>query len=117
MFTPFTVLCHGQRFAPAGRTHILIMVAVRKLIMDTQRLLDIFQIVNMQPRRKRLTAAQAFCLFSPRAFFLIKLNADLRWPLENVKELSKRQIEQGEDDRYGMQHRQKPVIQAMQQMG
>ena len=65
---------------------------------------------------KGVTAAQARGLLRPRAFFLVKLHADLGRPLEDMKELSKGQIQKREDHGDGVQHGEKTVIQAMQQV-
>ena len=62
-------------------------------------------------------AAKANCLLGASTLVLIKLDANLRRPLKNMKELSKRKIEQRKDDCDLMQHGEEPIIQAMQQMG
>src|SRR6185312_6148756 len=84
--------------------------------MNLQRLLDLFEVIGVHLRSKLLAAAQAVRLRSSFAKVLIELHADLSGTLENMKELSKRQIEKGKYHRYRMQHRQKTVVQSMQQV-
>jgi hypothetical protein len=69
------------------------VIAVWKLITDAQRLLNVLEIFNVKPRRKFQAAAQTFCLFGARAFFFVELHADLRGPLEDVKELPKWEVQ------------------------
>src|SRR5689334_17279258 len=92
------------------------MRATGKLVAYAQCGLDILQVLNVHARGERRLATDARSWLSPRSLFLVKLDTDLRRSLEYVKELSKRKVQKSEDDRYRVQHGEKSVIQAMQQM-
>src|SRR5262245_29279153 len=63
----------------------------------------------MYPRSKALAAPRTERAFVLVARGMIKLHAKLRRPLENVEELSERQIQEGLNDRDGMQDREEAV--------
>src|SRR6185369_1824957 len=87
-----------------------------KLIADAQRLLNILQVLNVHEGCKRLMATQACGLLCTSTLLFVKLHADLRRPLEYMKEFSKRKIQQRKNDGDRMQHGEKAIVQSMQQV-
>src|SRR6185436_4044260 len=75
--------------------------------------LDLDQIAHLQQRRELLIAAAAARHPFARRDVLVETDAELRRPLEDVKELAERQIEQREDDRDRVQQREKVVTVAL----
>src|SRR5690349_5366369 len=76
------------------------------LVLIAQLALDGDQVLDVQPRGERLFAAAADRLLAGLANIAIELDAELRRPLENVKELAKRQPEQREDYGHRVRDRQ-----------
>ena len=73
------------------------MAAITELIVDAECLLNVFQVFNVKARSERLAATDTRGLLRPGAFFFVELHSDLRRTLEDMEELSKRQIQQSED--------------------
>src|SRR5438132_6790767 len=105
------LLCQGQHLAPTGRADALVMAGrvARKLVLVTQLALYLNQVLHLKLRRKRLLTTHTEGLPSLLSDIPVELDAQLRRPLEDVKELAKRQPEQRENHRHGMRDGQKLI--------
>jgi len=74
-----------------------------RLVPDSQLALDLLEIVDVHARRERFAASRAAGRLARRAGLAIEGDAELRGPLEDVEELAKRQVEQREDHRDGVE--------------
>src|SRR6516225_2880241 len=122
---PERVLRQRQVLAAARRAHVLIVdarirrrrfVGPHTLVTDAELPLDVLEIVDVHPRRERRTATDTPCGLALRADFAVERDAELRRPLEDVKELAERQIEQREDYRDGVQLGQEDEMQSAHQV-
>ncbi len=88
-------------------TDILVVGAVFHSILNAECALHRFQVANLQAARETLSTTGARRLSAFFASALVEIDAHLRGALKDVEELSKWQIEQGEDNGHGMQLREK----------
>ena len=99
-----------QGFTLAGRTEFLPgRVRAFHLIVKPHLRQHPLQIFDMHFRGKPLTAAFAKCRLSRFSSRLIKLHAQLRGALKNMKELSEREIKQRRDHGNGVENGQETV--------
>ena len=74
----------------------------------------VFQVVDLHSRRKALAAADAMRAFIACSSLLIKLCAQLSWTLKDMKEFSKRKVQESRDDGDGMKDREEAIQAAAQ---
>ncbi len=109
---PQRALCEPEQRAAAARADLLIVVGAflrLHLVAEAELPLDLGEVAHHHARRERLAAAAALRLFGAAAGVFVKADAELRGPLEDMKQFSERQPQQREDHRNGMEDREKVV--------
>src|SRR5262245_52210991 len=96
---PQGALRQSEQRPATSRTDLLIVAAIRKLILESQFLLDDREIPNHRLRGEWLAAAAAGGLLRPDADIFVEPDPELSRTLEDMKELAERQPQQRDDDR------------------
>src|SRR5436190_6734921 len=81
-----------QRTAATGADLLIVLVALIHLVRKPKLAFDGGEIPHHDCRRVGLPAAAARRLLAPGARVLVEADADLRRPLENVKQLAEREV-------------------------
>src|SRR5262245_29497546 len=109
---PRAALRETEERAAAARANLLVMFGALswvELIRKSEISLDGGQIANHHRGRVGAAASAAQRLLSPSPRVLVKADADLRWPLEDVEQLAEGQIQQRHDHGDRMEKGEKVV--------
>ena len=90
---PDSSLSNGKHRPPAWRADPLIVLRIASVhfVAVAQLTLDSYQILDVQARAERMTAASTACMLFARADILIETDPKLCRSLKYVKELAERQ--------------------------
>jgi hypothetical protein len=92
----------------------MLSLVMSRLITVTQRPLDLYQVFHVHTGGKRMSASSAFSRLFGSRDILVKANTNLRGTLKDMKELSKREPKQRDNNGYRVSERQKLVTLAAQ---
>src|SRR6516164_3664622 len=92
----------------------MLTLVMSGLITVAQLPLDLYQVFHVHTGGKRMSASSAFSRLFGSSDNLIKANTNLRGPLKDMEELSKREPKERDDHGYRVSERQKLITVAAQ---